>query len=99
MIKNTRFIIAYLLITVTGLYINLHSDITVPMNKSFSEFPLDYKGWQMVSETKFDEDVLNKLKPSDYILRKYIGSERLPVYLYIGYHSGGKDSGEIHSRK
>ena len=99
MIKQTRFFTVYILIIITGLYINLHSDITVPLNKSFREFPLHNKGWSMVSESIFTEDVLKKLRPTDYMLRKYIGPENLPVYLYIGYHSGGEDSGEIHSPK
>jgi EpsI family protein len=82
-----------------GLYIHLHSDITVPLNKSLKEFPLRNKEWKMVSESIFDERVLENLKPTDYILRKYVSFDKQPVYLYLGYHSGGKDSGEIHSPK
>lgn len=99
MIRNVRFYIIYILLLITGLYLNLHSDISVPMNKSFNEFPTHNKEWEMVSESKFDGDVLEKLRPTDYMLRKYIGPMKSRVYLYIGYHAGGEESGEIHSPK
>lgn len=99
MIKNTRFLIVCLLLILAGLYINLHSDVEVPLNRPFKEFPMEHKGWHMVSESQFSDEVLNVLKTTDYMLRKYIGSDKMPVYLYVGYHDGGKDSGEIHSPK
>jgi EpsI family protein len=97
MIKKTRFLIVCLLLILAGLYINLHSDIEVSLNKSFKGFPMEYKGWHMISESQFSDDVLNVLRPTDYMLREYIGTEGVPVTLYIGYHGGGKDSGPIHS--
>lgn len=99
MIKNTRFLIVCLLLILASLYINLHSDVEVPLNRPFKEFPMEHKGWHMVSESQFSDEILNVLKTTDYMLRKYIGSDKMPVYLYVGYHDGGKDSGEIHSPK
>lgn len=96
---NTRFLIVFLLLILAGLFINLHSDVEVPLNRPFKEFPLEHKDWHMVSESKFSENVLEVLRPTDYLLRKYIGASDIPVSLYIGYHSGGKDSGPIHSPK
>jgi len=97
MIKKTRFLIVCLLLILAGLYINLHSDIEVSLNKSFKGFPMEHKGWHMISESQFSDDVLNVLRPTDYMLREYVGTEDVPVVLYIGYHGGGKDSGPIHS--
>ena len=98
-LKNTRFLIVYILIIAAGLYINLHSDAAVPTSKSLREFPIHNKEWRMNSELTLSEDVLEKLRPTGYVSRHYIGDEKVPVYLYIGYHDGGKDSGEIHSPK
>jgi len=99
MIKNTSFLIVCLLLILAGLYINLHSDLEVPLNRPFKEFPMEHKGWHMISESQFSDEVLNVLKTTDYMLRKYVGSDKMPVYLYVGYHDGGKNSGEIHSPK
>lgn len=99
MIKSSRLIVVYILIMIAGLYIYVHSDITVPMSKSFREFPLNLNGWKMKSESIISDEVLNKLRPTDYVVRAYMKTGYIPVNLYIGYHSGGKDSGPIHSPK
>lgn len=99
MIKNARFMAVYLLMIITGLFINLHSDIAVPINRPFNEFPKSNQGWQMTSQSVFSERELKMLKPTDYLYRDYLGSGGSHVELYIGYHGGGKDSGGIHSPK
>lgn len=99
MINKWRFIIVYVLLAVTGLYINLHADITVPLNRSFSDFPRAVAEWRMVSQSELSEDILNVLKPTDYISRSYADNDGRQVHLYIGYHGGGKEGGEIHSPK
>ena len=45
------------------------------------------------------DNVLKVLKASDTLTRRYVTAEGKNVDLYIGYHGGGKDSGEIHSPK
>jgi EpsI family protein len=99
MIAKGRFIIVYVLLAAAGLYINVHADITVPMNRPLSEFPTVVGEWKMVSQTTFDDSTLKVLKPTDYLSRVYDGSNGRQAQLYIGYHGGGKDGGEIHSPK
>lgn len=99
MIKKSHFIAVYVLLALTGLYVNLHADIAVPLNRPFAEFPREVGGWRAVSETEFSDRVLEVLKPTDYLSRTYTGSNGRTVQLYIGYHGGGKGAGEIHSPK
>jgi EpsI family protein len=99
MIKMSRFIVVYVLLGITALYIFTHSDIAVPMNRPFAEFPTQLGGWRMTSQQEFSENVLNVLKPADYLSRQYAAPDGRQVSLYLGYHSGGKDSGSIHSPK
>jgi len=99
MINRSRFLVVYSLIIITSLYIHFHADIAVPTNRSFRQFPVNLNDWQMESESIFSYDVLKILRPTDYIVRTYTKSAYLPVYLYVGYHSGGPDSGPIHSPK
>lgn len=99
MLGARRFLIVFLLLAVVGLYINLHEDVATPTKRSFSDFPSVQGQWQMVSQAEFSDSVLKVLKASDYISRQYRGSDGASVGLYVGYHSGGKDSGGIHSPK
>jgi len=99
MIQRCRFILVYLLLMGAGAYLGLHSDAPVPIEKALSELPMYRSQWRMVSQSSFSEQILALLKPTDYLYRTYSGTEGKNIGLYIGYHDGGKESGEIHSPK
>jgi EpsI family protein len=99
MIARSKFLTVYALLAITALYLNLHSDIAVPTNRPFSEFPVENRGWRMVSQSEFSDNVLSVLKPTDYLYRQYTGPDGANVSLYMGFHGGGKGSGGIHSPK
>ncbi|MDH4100913.1 MAG: EpsI family protein [Nitrospirota bacterium] len=97
MINKSRFIAVYGLLLAAALFVNLHADISVPLNRPLSEFPVNVQGWRMVSQTTFSDTVLKVLKPADYLSRTYVDANGRSIDLYIGYHSGGKGMGGIHS--
>lgn len=98
-LNKSNYAIVFLLLIAAGLYLNLHSDITVPMKKSFGQFPNTISGWRMTEEFTLSDDVQNVLKATDVLSRQYASPEGKQVGLYIGYHGGGKGSGAIHSPK
>ena len=97
--QRQRFVIVSILLILTSMFIYLHSDMKVPLNKPFTEFPAHNQQWHMVSQSMMSTEVLEVLKPTDYIDRRYISDTNVPVSMYIGYHGGGRDSGGIHSPK
>jgi EpsI family protein len=97
MVMKSRFIAVYLLLIAAGLYLNLHSDITVPMNRPFDQFPGAVREWRLAGESSLSDSVQKVLKATDVLSRQYVSPEGKQVNLYIGYHGGGKESGEIHS--
>jgi EpsI family protein len=99
MIIKSRFITVYMLLIAAGLYLNLHNDITVPMNKPFDLFPVAVREWRLTGESSLPDSVQKVLKATDVLSRQYVSPEGKQVNLYIGYHGGGKESGEIHSPK
>jgi len=94
---KTRFVTVFVLLAVAALYLNLHKDNLVPMNKPFDQFPRVVSGWSMTQEFPMSEEIQKVLKATDTLSRTYKTSDGQAVDLYIGYHGGGKDSGEIHS--
>lgn len=98
-LKTSRFAVPAVLLVVAILFMHLHTDRAVPANKPFSQFPRQVAGWTMTDQYEFSANVLNVLKASDYISRQYKGADGATVSLYIGYHSGAKGAGGIHSPK
>jgi len=94
-----RFVTVYLLLLFTGLYLNIHRDVDVPMMKPFEQFPRIIGEWHMTGETTLSDEVQKVLKATDTLSRQYADHDGKRVNLYIGYHSGGQGSGEIHSPK
>ncbi|QXE91682.1 exosortase C-terminal domain/associated protein EpsI [Geomonas subterranea] len=99
MINWYRFVMLYVLLLGVGLYLQFHRDVTVPVNRPLEQFPAQVNGWRMVGSTQFSADVQNVLKATDLLVRQYVNEKGEKVELYIGYHGGGKGSGEIHSPK
>ena len=97
MLGKWRFYLLYILLAGAGLYMHLHSDIAVPSARSFQEFPALHNGWRMTGNAEFSQEILDVLRPADYLVRQYVDQDGRRVDLYVGYHSGGKDSGAIHS--
>lgn len=96
---NRRFTIVAVLFILTTAYIYTHNDIMVPTNRPLSTFPVHIGNWKMGGESFMTDDVIDKLKPTDYIMRTYANDVGERVTLYVGYHGGGKESGGIHSPK
>jgi len=99
MIRKPHFAAVFLLLIAVGLFLQLHRDLAVPINKSFQQFPTQVSLWRMSGESFLTSEVQNVLKASDTLMRQYANPEGDRVELYIGYHGGGKESGEIHSPK
>jgi len=69
----------------------------VQMRKPFSAFPTMLGAWKGQEETILEPDVLNMLKMSDYLMRRYSDDGGRPVWLYIGYWQSQRKGGDIHS--
>jgi len=96
---RVRFASVVVLLTAASLYLNLHKDLEVPINKRFDLFPRVFSGWRMTQDYPMSESVQKVLMATDTLTRAYEAADGKTAALYIGYHGGGKNSGEIHSPK
>ena len=94
-----RYIIVYILVGLTALFIANHENIEVPVNEPLTNISTNLGEWTMVGQYHFEARVLEVLKPTDYLYRSYKDRAGNRVTLYLGYHSGGPGSGPIHSPK
>jgi len=98
-IKPWRFYVLYLILGLAAVYVHSRSEAAIPANKPLELFPQKVGQWFMVGQARFDKQVLEKLKPTDYLSRRYQDQEGHQLSLYIGYHNGSLESGPIHSPK
>jgi EpsI family protein len=98
-IKPWRFYLLFLLLGLAALYVQTRSEAAVPTSKPLNLFPLRVGSWVMIDESHFSDQVLEVLKPSDYLSRSYKNASGDQLGLYLGFHDGGPQSGPIHSPK
>ncbi len=67
--------------------------------KPLASFPVVIDGWQSVQSAILADDDLAVLKPSDYLLRRYVDSNGKPTSLYIGYWESQRKGAQVHSPK
>ncbi len=99
MIPGVRFILYYLLLIVTMGCMLLTVRKSAPHTNPLAYFPTICRDWRMTSQEHFSDDILAVLKPTDYLSRRYEAGNGTRIGLYIGYHDGGRASGDIHSPK
>jgi EpsI family protein len=99
MIPRYRFYLVYVLLITAAFFVHTHGNLAVPTSLPLTEIPLHHGGWSMAGETRFSEQVMKILRPSNYLYRVYRDGDGRRVALYLGYHDGGPQSGAIHSPK
>ncbi|MFV0422315.1 exosortase C-terminal domain/associated protein EpsI [Oleidesulfovibrio sp.] len=94
---RVRFLVVYLLVALAGVFIHTHATNSVPPHRALSEVPVAIGPWRLLGQSSFSKAVLELLRPTDYLVRRYQDASGGTVDLYVGYHGGGKNDGGIHS--
>jgi EpsI family protein len=101
MSQASRLVVSTLLLLVALLVLHARSSgEATQLRKPFSAFPAVVGGWKGQEETILEPDVLNMLKMTDYVMRRYVDANGRPLWLYIGFwQSQRRGAGDIHSPK
>ena len=94
----TSFILATLLIAASAVFLQAHAGSEVfPPRLELSQFPRQLSDW--TDEDKvIDQDVLDILRPSDYLLRSYRTPQQTPdITLFIPYYRSQRAGEAPHS--
>ena len=68
----------------------------LPSREPLALVPMSVAGWTGQREADFTPEVLAILGVDDYIIRTYV-QNRLPIGLYVGYHTSQRQGDTIHS--
>ena len=69
----------------------------VPILKPLASFPSSVGGWESRGGVLLEADILNLLKPTDYVMRRYQDPAGRSLWLYIGYWGSKRTGGQAHS--
>ncbi|TKB82287.1 MAG: EpsI family protein [Nitrospira sp.] len=111
MIKSLPLILSIIVLAgAWGLLTSLSHGEPMLNKRPFSEFPVSLAGHWKGTEIGMDQEILDVLKVSDYMLRMYQPSATLesgttpasghgPLWLYVGYYQSQRTGATYHSPK
>lgn len=70
---------------------------TIPTIAPWNQFPQVVEDWKAVTEIPLGQDVLDTLKPDDYLIRNYTTQSGETVNLFIGYFNSRRNGRAPHS--
>jgi EpsI family protein len=95
-----RWLASIGLLGATLLYLQFFTSVErVLARKPLASFPVTVGGWRSVESAILEDDVLDVLKPSDYLVRRYVNSNGKTLSLYIGYWESQRKGAQMHSPK
>lgn len=70
----------------------------VPSRQAFSAFPKTIREWRQVGfDERFDAETEAVLRADDYLSRRYVGPDGVPVSFYAGYYASQRNGATYHS--
>lgn len=71
----------------------------VPIRKPLDYFPAALGRWQGRLDTALEPRIVNELRVSDYLMRRYVHDSGQSLWLYIGYWATQRKGADFHSPK
>lgn len=69
----------------------------VPIRKPLDTLPAALGDWEQRQSTLLETEIINYLKVSDYLMRRYTDPTGRSVWLYVGYWSTQRKGADFHS--
>jgi EpsI family protein len=71
----------------------------VPIRKSLEHFPSRVGQWQAQRDSPLEQQIVDQLKVSDHLVRRYVHETGQSLWLYVGYWASQRKGADIHSPK
>jgi EpsI family protein len=97
-VDRAAFVATAVLLLQAVVYYSGSAKEAVPSIAPWAQFPEEMTGWKGSHDLSIDRDVLNALKPDDYLVRTYISSSgKQPAGLFIAYFNSRRNGRAPHS--
>jgi EpsI family protein len=99
-VTPARWLTSIALLGLTFLYLQFFTTgERVPLRKPLAGFPIVIDEWRSAETETFDDETMAILKPSDYLLRRYVDTQGRSAWLYVGYWETQRKGAQVHSPK
>ena len=71
----------------------------MPLVKGLDTFPAAVDRWHGQETTVFDPEIVDRLKATDYLMRRYVDDAGRSLWLYVAYWDTQRRGAQIHSPK
>ncbi len=98
--KSGRFAILLVLLLAGGFVVNAWEYLGEALveRKLLKDFPKQIGGWEQIGgEERFNQETLEVLRASDYLLRNYRAADGRVVNFYVGYYASQREGATYHS--
>jgi EpsI family protein len=96
---SKEWLVALVIMVAAGLFLrSISHGEAVQLRQSFTDFPFQIAQWTG-KELGFEEDIIQKLRVDDYMMRQYADEQGLPLALYVGYYQSMRQGATYHSPK
>jgi EpsI family protein len=98
--KAWRFTILFVLLLAGGFLVNAWEYLGEARveRKQLRDFPRQLGAWEQTGgDEKFNQQTLEVLQASDYLLRNYRGADGRVVNFYVGYYASQREGATYHS--
>lgn len=69
----------------------------VPLRQALDAFPASIGAWQGQESAVFNDTILDLLRPTDYLMRRYADPTGRSLWLYVAYWESQRKGAQIHS--
>jgi len=99
-VKASRFAVLLVVLLIGGFVVNTWEYLGEARveRKQLKDFPKTIGAWEQTGgDEKFNQETLDVLRASDYLLRNYRGTEGRVINFYVGYYASQREGATYHS--
>jgi EpsI family protein len=95
---KAAFLATAILLAQTAIYYTHSGREVIPPVAPWRQFPTAINTWKSLGDIPIDQEVLDKLKPDDYLNRDYSSAGiRSPINFFVGYFNSRRNGRAPHS--
>ena len=98
--KASRFAVLLVVLLIGGFVVNTWEYLGEARveRKQLKDFPKRIGAWEQTGgDEKFNQETLDVLRASDYLLRNYRGTDGRVINFYVGYYASQREGATYHS--